>query len=507
MKQVPFFVDTPTQFVVCVDDNAEDRLSKSILNKEEGVFSEAKFLYSISPAGAALLDIGANVGLFSLFFAANHRPVWAIEAAPTNVALLRESSAINGFQNLHVHNVAVSDREGELEFVEDGPFGSVNNAVMLKASRQVITTVPSVAIDGWSEAESMPNNLIVKIDIEGHEVHAIRGMHKFLKARDLPRLFIESNSYCLGFFSHSPVDLARELETIGYSIYRYESENTMRPWSSEEFQAILVQNLIAIGPNDDFENLPPIIEPRSRSQRLAEIQKVAGLPRPYHRAVLGRTMQYFPRLLEEQEVLTVLKRLSKDGDQDVRESVSWFDFPTSAADQIESESKSSQRPEASAGTKKNLVFNSSFEENISGWTAYHAFLALSSGDSISGNASLEITTGDNLFAGALYAMANVHRPERKTIPCKPKTRYSLSAWIKGVANYEGLSINMIPVGDDPEHLGGKKVRLTDAWQLVEYGFETESNTKSLGIRFQKANDNRSDATIRIDEVELIETPR
>ena len=79
-------------------------------------------------AGATFVDIGANIGWFSLLAASVVGPagrVIAIEPNPNNVALLQHSAKDNSFDNIEVLPVAIADRAGAVALETDGSNGRV----------------------------------------------------------------------------------------------------------------------------------------------------------------------------------------------------------------------------------------------------------------------------------------------------------------------------------------------------------------------------------------------
>ena len=65
-----------------------------------------------------VVDIGANVGVFAVYAARKtENTVFAFEPSPVNAEFLRKNTEINGFHNIAIHNLAVSDRSGTERFV------------------------------------------------------------------------------------------------------------------------------------------------------------------------------------------------------------------------------------------------------------------------------------------------------------------------------------------------------------------------------------------------------
>ena len=74
------------------------------------------FVRNIRP-GNRVLDLGANVGLFTLLFARCVGPsgmVYAFEPGPLSTALLTANVILNGYQNVIIERAAVTDRSGDV---------------------------------------------------------------------------------------------------------------------------------------------------------------------------------------------------------------------------------------------------------------------------------------------------------------------------------------------------------------------------------------------------------
>lgn len=258
----------PRLRTICVDETSDDPLTRRCLEGRPGL-REGLRLLSATAADVGLLDIGANIGLISLVFAARDRDVSAIEANPINAALLRESAVRNGFGRLRIHEMAVSDRTGTLEFASHGPFGHVISGASPGAA--AVTRVPAMRLDDWPAAGEVSARVLVKMDIEGHEPAALRGMTRFLEERRFPPLFVESNAHCLPWFGESPQSLATVVEELGYAVHIVRSSRwppwghgmRLHPWNSGMHQTATVENLLCVRPGDDRVIVSPTRPGRS----------------------------------------------------------------------------------------------------------------------------------------------------------------------------------------------------------------------------------------------------
>lgn len=141
--------------------------------------------------GAVLLDIGANVGVFSFGLRSLCAQVHAFEPQRILANMICGSIALNGWMNVHCYNVALSDEEGRVEvpqfdYTKRCSFGSIEfgstQKEELSQPRQYdeakIEYVDVHRIDDYK----FPRVDMMKIDVEGWERRVIRGALETIKA-------------------------------------------------------------------------------------------------------------------------------------------------------------------------------------------------------------------------------------------------------------------------------------------------------------------------------------
>jgi FkbM family methyltransferase len=142
--------------------------------------------------GATFVDVGANVGYFSLLAATRVGPsgrVIAFEPRPDNVALLRRAVEENGFGQVEIHACAVAASEQEISFCASGSVQSSGRLMQAgEAGRELVPTVRAVALD--TVLADAPRVDVIKMDIEGAEPLALDGMRAVL-ARHRPVIITE----------------------------------------------------------------------------------------------------------------------------------------------------------------------------------------------------------------------------------------------------------------------------------------------------------------------------
>jgi FkbM family methyltransferase len=152
-------------------------------------------------AGDVVLDVGANIGIMTMLAAAQVGPtgrVIAVEPIPRNRVLIARSAQANRFAHIEIIAAAAADRSGSIE-LRTHPSTS-NSATpqaagdRLRDAEGETIVVPAVALD---EALPKLDRLdLVKIDVEGMEPLALRGLQRTL-AKFRPILLSEFHPWAI----------------------------------------------------------------------------------------------------------------------------------------------------------------------------------------------------------------------------------------------------------------------------------------------------------------------
>jgi FkbM family methyltransferase len=159
------------------------------------------------------LDVGAHVGHWSLRLAERAGRVIAVEANPATAATLRRHIAMNGLPNVTVVELAAWDEQTMLAL--DDPNGQIEGGSMRVIPAGKTTPgrlVPAGRLDEQLELTSLDRLDLIKLDVEGADIHALRGM-KGLLDKFAPVLFIECHDI-YGYYTRE--DLEQTLTELGY---------------------------------------------------------------------------------------------------------------------------------------------------------------------------------------------------------------------------------------------------------------------------------------------------
>jgi FkbM family methyltransferase len=182
--------------------------------------------------GATVLDVGANVGAYTLMFATWAGPdgrVFAFEPAPDARAGLATHLALNQLADrVEVIDAAISADVGRARFAVH-PSGGGSSLAIDSLEDPAIVNVATDSIDHFCETRGLRPSLI-KIDVEGAELDVLKGARRTL-AQPGVETFVEFHPTVWAVSGIGRADLERELEAQGYVAEPLHP--TFDPWSME----------------------------------------------------------------------------------------------------------------------------------------------------------------------------------------------------------------------------------------------------------------------------------
>jgi FkbM family methyltransferase len=221
----------------------------SVLLVDEDWFEpEMKLWRSYLKPGMVVIDVGANVGVYTFSAAARVGAtgrVIAVEPTALCVQCLHQTIQINDLQQVSVYAVAASDTEGSLSF-RISANNELNEVVASDVEESGLITIPCLSLDAICEKENIQRVDFIKIDAEGHELSVLKGALHIL-ATFQPVILYE-NVAGVGGLNLPVYDF---LQTQGYQLYRYRSfsNDLIHIESTAELSGLL--NVIAISTRDE----------------------------------------------------------------------------------------------------------------------------------------------------------------------------------------------------------------------------------------------------------------
>jgi len=175
--------------------------------------------------GDTVVDVGANVGVFSMLFSSLVGPggkVVAFEPGDFACNLLMRNKQINNFEKLQVVKAGLGEVEGEAAFYSGNPGMEVYNSlktpyyVEQNISKFKIVTIPVMRGDTWCQQHCIERIDFLKIDVEGGELGVLRGFDTFLRERRIGTVLLELTHRFSKAFGYQPSDVTSMLRDYGY---------------------------------------------------------------------------------------------------------------------------------------------------------------------------------------------------------------------------------------------------------------------------------------------------
>ncbi|PWW07523.1 FkbM family methyltransferase [Paenibacillus cellulosilyticus] len=178
-------------------------------------------LRNIVRPNAICLDIGANIGAISLGMStyASQGKVYAFEPSEANFNFLTYNVKQNNRGNIEPLKLGVFDKNTEMQFSYIDFGGGWSHITTEHAARGHQETVQCVRIDDWTRERMLSKLDLIKLDVEGAEVPALKGMERTI-ALYKPDLIVEFNPTAQRtIFDEEPRELYNALSKLYPNLY------------------------------------------------------------------------------------------------------------------------------------------------------------------------------------------------------------------------------------------------------------------------------------------------
>lgn len=203
-----FIFKTRTGKKILVRPWADDvRIVKSIFAKKNYVNE----FVSIMP-NSVVVDVGANIGAFTIFAAQWAKKVFAFEPEPENFRLLCSNIELNGLKNVTPLRMAIAKKRGKQEFYIAKRQHSGSHSFFLRDYEKKIE-VKTLSIEELIDQESLAMIDFLKLDCEGSEVNIIKNL-SLETAKKIKQIAIEFHQ----IDDYSAEDMMRKLTMLAFDV-------------------------------------------------------------------------------------------------------------------------------------------------------------------------------------------------------------------------------------------------------------------------------------------------
>lgn len=183
-----------------------------------------------------VLDIGANIGYYTLLFARLVGPkgkVFAFEPDPDNFALLKKNVLVNGYRNTVLVQKAVSNETGRTRLYLSPHTKTYHRIYNSHTDRESIEVEVVTLADYFKDQKTKID--FIKIDTEGAEGAILEGMLPLLEKNDSVKIVTEFWPPGLEKFGTEPEEFLKLLSEHSFRLHRInEREKKIEPVSIPE---------------------------------------------------------------------------------------------------------------------------------------------------------------------------------------------------------------------------------------------------------------------------------
>lgn len=184
---------------------------------------ETRFFQKHLKDGQVVLDIGANIGYYTLIFSSKVGPsgrVISFEPEPENFQILSRNVSVNGCKNVELVSKAVSDTAGKISlYLNTDNRG--DHRIFDSSDGRSSVTVEAVRLDDFFVGFKEPIAL-VKMDIQGAELRALVGMTSLISRSPGVTLVTEFWPEALAACGSKPLHYLETLTGMGFRFFNFD---------------------------------------------------------------------------------------------------------------------------------------------------------------------------------------------------------------------------------------------------------------------------------------------
>lgn len=210
------FIRTKAGFFVWFDPNQEHGILWGV--EKSGVWEPGiiKICVDQLQNSGTFLDIGANIGMFSMSIANSfdNISIHAFEPVPSNFHVLKQNLKTNSLENrIKANNFAVGSNCSTISMCVEGQTSHVSRNESTNNSKKV--GINLLSIDSYCETNNINDVKLIKCDVEGFELEVLAGAKKVITSQK-PCLVIEIEDRWTDRYGYSGKDVFLFLEQFDY---------------------------------------------------------------------------------------------------------------------------------------------------------------------------------------------------------------------------------------------------------------------------------------------------
>ena len=214
-------------------------LSMNLFINRDYINEDFNYIKKYLSAGNTFIDIGANIGTWSIFASkvvGNVGKILSFEPHPKTFKYLSGNITLNKSENIEYFNVGCSDKKGNLYFSNN--YDTMNHITYNSVDSIII---PVKELDFFtSELKEID---LIKIDVEGFELNVLKGATNTLAKTKM--IIFESNKEFQKKYNYRTEDIINFLITHNFKVFKIH-ENGDYIHLNSKYSSILGEDLIAL---------------------------------------------------------------------------------------------------------------------------------------------------------------------------------------------------------------------------------------------------------------------
>ncbi len=212
--------------------DSNDSLKLSFRNFEE---SSVNIIKKLIKKGDVVVDIGANIGFYTLLFSklvGNKGKVFAFEPEPNNFKLLKRNIEENNIHNVFLIKKGVSNSTSIMKLFTTKNNCGWHSLIDVGEDRTPID-IDTVKLDDYFK-NNFSKISFIKMDIEGGEPQALQGMQTILKYNQNIKIMTEFHPFYLEKAEKNPNDFLKMLKKYKFKIFEIKDKQ-LTPFNEKIF--------------------------------------------------------------------------------------------------------------------------------------------------------------------------------------------------------------------------------------------------------------------------------
>ncbi len=195
-------------------------------------------------ADSIFFDLGANIGLHSIFasqFINGSGKIYSFEPTPDTFNFLVKNIDSNNLNGIIVpENLAVTNKKG-YSFFSVTNNSECNSIVSDENENNLLIKVPTISIDEYCEMNKIAKVDLIKMDIEGQELNAMKSMIKTVKSNDSIKIIFELHETNLNNNNQDSFTIIEFLHNLGLTYFMLINHNPIYFRKDEDLNFLIKQ--------------------------------------------------------------------------------------------------------------------------------------------------------------------------------------------------------------------------------------------------------------------------